>query len=273
MPEHDPHATAGSPNAQDTCAYQPAEPPGPSTPPPLPHVAGYEVLEVLGRSGMGVVYKARHLALQRTVALKMVLAGELAAEGEVARFRAEGAAIARLQHPGIVQVFEVGQAGGRPFCALEFVEGGNLARRLAGTPQPPREAAGLVAALAAAMQYAHSRGVVHRDLKPANVLLAPDGTPKVTDFALAKLLDDAAGHTQQSKSGWAPFQPEKGACSHLSAGRAASRPRQVVLLFLRELPVHEVQRQRRRPVGVLPALRRLLAAGHGLWTELLAHRS
>jgi serine/threonine protein kinase len=136
-------------------------------------VPGYEIDALLGRGGMGVVYKALHLTLKRTVALKMVLAGGHASANELARFRIEAEAVARLQHPNIVQIHEVGQADGHPYCALEFVEGGNLAKKITGKPLPPRVAAQLVEALARAMQLAHSRNVVHRDLKPANILLCP----------------------------------------------------------------------------------------------------
>jgi serine/threonine-protein kinase len=157
---------------------------------------GYEILEELGRGGMGVVYKARQLGLNRLVALKMVLAGAHAAPAELERFRAEGEAVARLQHPHVVQVFEVGEQAGLPFYSLEFCEGGSLEKKLRGTPLPPKEAAALAEKLAHAVQAAHDRGVVHRDLKPANVLLTADGTPKVTDFGLAKLMDDATPRTR-----------------------------------------------------------------------------
>jgi hypothetical protein len=167
----------------------------------LPQVPGYEVEAVLGRGGMGVVYKARHVALKRTVALKMLAAGH-ADPAERARFRAEAEAVARLQHPNIVQIYEIGEAAGRPFFALEYVAGGSLAERLVGQPLPPRDAARLVAALAEAMHLAHSRNLVHRDLKPANVLLAaksnaPVGQcqPKVTDFGLVRQLDADSGQT------------------------------------------------------------------------------
>ena len=162
--------------------------------PALPQVAGYELLEVLGRGGMGVVYKARQLGLNRIVALKMVLAGANASPQDLARFRAEAEAVAQLAHPNIVQIFEIGEQGGCPFLALEYVGGGSLAQHLDGTPLPPKQAAETVLALARAVQHAHEKGIVHRDLKPANVLLA-DGTPKIADFGLAKRADSNQAHT------------------------------------------------------------------------------
>src|SRR5205085_1515834 len=172
------------------------------------------LLDELGRGGMGVVYKARQLAVGRVVALKMILSGELAAVHERERFRAEAEAVARLQHPNIVQLYEYGEAAGRPYFSLGFVGGGSLAGRLAGRPFRADHAAALVEALALAMDYAHRQGVIHRDLKPANVLIAGSGqraagsekpadktplpsslppaarcplpTPKITDFGLAK---------------------------------------------------------------------------------------
>src|SRR5262249_54959294 len=134
-------------------------------PPPLPEVPGYEVLEVLGHGGMGIVYKARQLRLNRVVALKMVAA---AAAGERGRFRIEAVAVAALAHPNIVQVYEAGEAAGRPFLALEYVPGGSLADHLGGAPLAPFRAAALMATLARAVQHAHQRGILHRDLKPAN---------------------------------------------------------------------------------------------------------
>ena len=145
---------------------------------------------------MGVVYKARHLKLGRVVALKMILAGGHAGAADLARFKTEAEAVARLQHPNIVQIFEVGEHGGLPFLSLEFCGGGSLDKKLAGTPLPPKEAAALVETLARAVQAAHDKGVVHRDLKPANVLLTEDSTPKITDFGLAKKLDADAGQTR-----------------------------------------------------------------------------
>jgi tetratricopeptide (TPR) repeat protein len=161
-------------------------------------VPGYDVLEVLGRGGMGVVYRARQQALNRTVALKMILDGAHAGARQANRFRSEAAVFARLQHPNIVQIHEIGEHDGRPFLALEYVQGGTLDRALAGTPLPVDRAARLVETLARAVQHAHERGVVHRDLKPANVLLTAEGEPKITDFGLAKLL---AGDSRQTESG------------------------------------------------------------------------
>jgi WD40 repeat protein len=158
-------------------------------------VPGYEVLGVLGRGGMGVVYKARQLALKRTVALKMILAGGFAGPQDLARFRVEAEAVARLSHPNIVQVFEVGEAGGHPFFSLEFCPRGNLARRLKKGGMTPERAARLIAVLARAMDAAHRAGIVHRDLKPANILIAADRRVKITDFGLAKKLDGATAQT------------------------------------------------------------------------------
>jgi tetratricopeptide (TPR) repeat protein len=164
----------------------------------LPVVPGYDVLEELGRGGMGVVYRAWQLRPHRVVALKMILAGDHAGPEALARFEVEAEAVARLQHPHIVQVHAVGEHAGRPYVVLECVDGGSLERRLTGAPQPARWAAELVERLARAMHHAHGQGIVHRDLKPANVLLTADGTPKVTDFGLAKLLAGAAGVQTQS---------------------------------------------------------------------------
>jgi WD40 repeat protein/tetratricopeptide (TPR) repeat protein/tRNA A-37 threonylcarbamoyl transferase component Bud32 len=155
-------------------------------------VAGYEIRGELGRGGMGVVYQARQTKLNRRVALKMILSGGHAGEADLVRFRTEAEAIARLQHPNIVQIYEVGEQNGLPYFSLEFCGGGSLEKKLAGTPLPPREAAALVETLARAMHAAHEQGVIHRDLKPANVLLARDGTLKITDFGLAKKLDEAS---------------------------------------------------------------------------------
>ncbi len=153
---------------------------------PSLRVAGYTILEELGRGGMSVVYKARQSQPDRLVALKMILAGGHAGPERRTRFLAEADAIARLQHPGIVQVHEVGENDGLPFLILEYLAGGSLAERTHGQPQPPRQAAELVETLARAIHHAHQQGIVHRDLKPSNILLTAQGQPKVSDFGLAK---------------------------------------------------------------------------------------
>jgi len=170
---------------------------GTRAPPPTADVSvpGYEILGELGRGGMGVVYRARQLGLNRIVALKMILSGAHAGEADVARFRIEAEAIARMRHRNIVQVFEIGDQDGMPFFSLEFCEGGSLASELRGEPQPPKDAAFMVETLARAIDYAHQHQVLHRDLKPANVLLTADGELKITDFGLAKRLDADDGRT------------------------------------------------------------------------------
>jgi serine/threonine protein kinase len=218
-----------------------------------PAVPGFEILGELGRGGMGVVYQARQVALQRTVALKMVRNGAHAGPKELARFRAEAAVLARLQHPNIVQIYEVGEAAGRPYFALEFVAGGSLAQQLRGTPQPMRPAAQLVETLARAVHAAHASGVVHRDLKPANILLQKDEggrmkdatgqgaaassfilhpssfRPKITDFGVAKCVagdGEAPGLRSPTVTGellGTPqyMAPEQAATPHQAVGPAA----------------------------------------------------
>jgi tetratricopeptide (TPR) repeat protein len=150
---------------------------------------GYEVLEELGRGGMGVVYRARHLKLDRVVALKVILSGAQASEEERSRFAAEAQAVARLRHPNVVTLLELGSADGAPYFTMDYCPG-SLVEKV-GKPWPARDAAALVEALARAVQHAHEHGVIHRDLKPANVLFTEDGTPRIADFGLAKKLDDA----------------------------------------------------------------------------------
>ena len=165
----------------------------------LPRITGYAILGVLGTGGMGVVYKARHLRLDRLVALKMIKAGAGAQPDDLNRFEAEARAVAAIDHPNIVKIFEIGERDGLPYFSLEFLEGGSLAERIAGKPQPTDDAAQIVETLARAMSVAHRRGIVHRDIKPANVLIAGDGTPKIADFGLVKRLEADSG---QTGTGW-----------------------------------------------------------------------
>ena len=163
----------------------------------LPAVPGYEVLREVGRGGMGIVYEAWQIGLNRPTAIKMILAGDHASPQELARFQTEAEAVGRLQHPNIVQIYEVGESKGRPYLSMEYVAGGSLGQKLQGVPLAARSAAELLETLARAMHHAHERGILHRDLTPGNVLLAEDGVPKIVDFGLAKLL--GAGpviHTQ-----------------------------------------------------------------------------
>jgi serine/threonine-protein kinase len=189
-------------NASVAFATSTADSIGPSIDPttgrPVPHVSGYEILGELGRGGMGVVYKARQKKLNRLVALKMVLSGGHASPDALARFLVEAQAVAALQHPNIVQIYEVGEHDSLPHFSLEFVDGAPLDRALAGKPQKPVDAARLVETLSRAMQFAHDHSILHRDLKPANVLLTSDGVPKITDFGLAKKLE---GDSSQTKDG------------------------------------------------------------------------
>jgi len=212
---------------------------------------GYEILDELGRGGMGIAYRAWQVGLKRLVTLKVIHSGDLANSEQRSRFRTEAEAIGRLQHPHIVQVFEVGEHAGRPYLVLEYVSGGSLAQQLDGTPRPAREAAALVETLARAVDYAHRRGVIHRDLKPSNVLLARQGgecvleqpkrswnarpgsrgplgecTPKIADFGLAKIL--AEGQVSQTRSGdilGTPsyMAPEQVGSSFQSQGTASPR--------------------------------------------------
>lgn len=211
----------------------------------FPSVAGYEILAEIGRGGMGVVYKARHLGLGRLVALKMILAGPHAGAKDQSRFRQEAEAVARLRHPNLIQIYDIGESNGCPYLALEFVEGTSLAQILRGTPQPLMPAARLIEILAEAIHYAHQQGIIHRDLKPANVLLegrtlgrggddegisclvprptAPVPNPKITDFGLAKRLDTESATLHSGEIVGTPsyMAPEQAARSGKAVGPAA----------------------------------------------------
>jgi WD40 repeat protein/serine/threonine protein kinase len=170
---------------------------------PPERVGEYEILGEVGRGGMGVVYQARHQQLQRVVALKMLLGGSFVTSEERARFRAEAEAVARLRHPNIVQIYEIGEydvgdGHTRPYFTLEFASGGSLSSRMAGRPQSPRQAAAWLQALARAAHYAHQQGIIHRDLKPSNVLLTEQDEPKICDFGVAKLM---TGSDVKTRSG------------------------------------------------------------------------
>jgi serine/threonine protein kinase len=220
-------------------------PPASSATANWPVVPGYEILGELGRGGMGVVYKARQTSLKRLVALKLIRDGALATPQELARFRIEAEAAARMRHPNIVQIYEAGEYDGRPFFAMELVEGGSLDQLLAGRSVPPTQAAELVRTLALAVQHAHDQKVVHRDLKPANILLQrtedrgqktdsrgdPSSSsvlcplssvlsPKVSDFGLAKRLDsDSTAFTQNGAV--------LGTASYMAPEQAAGRVREI----------------------------------------------
>jgi WD40 repeat protein len=196
QPAADNGTVSVAPHSEETPTAAPSAAAESAPPPANPlSIPGYEILGELGRGGMGVVYKARQLGLNRIVALKMILAGGHAGETDLTRFRLEAQSVASLLHPNIVQVFAIGESLGHPYFSLEYMDGGTLAQHLNHRPQGADQAARLVAVLARAVHAAHQRGIIHRDLKPANILLTADGTAKIADFGLAKQIDAEGGLT------------------------------------------------------------------------------
>jgi tRNA A-37 threonylcarbamoyl transferase component Bud32 len=165
----------------------------------FPTIPGYEILDKLGEGGMGVVYKARQLGLNRLVALKTIRTEGKLRPDRFARFQIEAEAVAQLRHPNILQIFEIGKVEDLPFVSLELLAGGSLKDRLEGTPQPSHAAAEQITTLARAVEAAHQAGIIHRDLKPANILFTAEGTLKVTDFGLAKRLGTESDQTESGQ--------------------------------------------------------------------------
>jgi WD40 repeat protein/tetratricopeptide (TPR) repeat protein len=214
-----------APTKECTIDLDPCEPSSGSQPSRtvIRYFGDYEIIREIARGGMGVVFQARQMALNRPVALKMILAGQLADEIDIRRFYMEAEAAANLDHPGIVPIYEVGEHEGQHYFSMGFVEGESLAHKVAAGPLPPREAAKLLAQIADSIQYAHDRGVIHRDLKPANVLLDARGQPKVTDFGLAKKLAGDSGLTASGQVMGTPsyMPPEQAAGQHDQIGPLA----------------------------------------------------
>ena len=185
-----------------------------------PEIPGLVIEDEIGRGGMGVVYRGRQPSLDRVVAVKLIRGGGAAGQAERSRFRTEALATARIPHPNIVTIHGSGESQGFPYLVLEYLGGGSLAERLRGEPQEPRRTAELVRTLAGAVEAAHERGVVHRDLKPRNIVFAADGTPKITDYGLAKLLDTDLGPTLTGQSPGTPsyMAPEQAGASRGSIG-------------------------------------------------------
>lgn len=200
---------------------------------PWPTLTGYEILGFLGSGGMGVVYKARDLALDRVVALKMVSESVNAHPEHQERFLREAKAIASLKHANIVQIHEVGEIDGKPYLSLEYEAGGSLARKLDGIPWPAEKAAALVRTLALAIDAAHQQHIIHRDLKPGNILFSADGTPKLTDFGLAKHLEADQDQTRSDLIAGTPsyMAPEQANSSRGPIGPATDIYSLGILLY------------------------------------------
>jgi len=204
-------------------ALGPGQPAEPSVGATVHYFGDYELLEEIARGGMGVVYKARQISLNRIVAVKMILAGRLATKADRDRFHSEAQAAALLDHPNIVPVFEVGEHEGQHYFSMGYIDGQSLATRLAEGPLPPKEAAKLVAAVAGAVEYAHRQGVIHRDIKPSNIVIDSKGSPRITDFGLAKRVDSGSDVTATGQVLGTPsyMAPEQAAGQIHAVGPAA----------------------------------------------------
>ncbi|MBI3861150.1 MAG: SUMF1/EgtB/PvdO family nonheme iron enzyme [Planctomycetia bacterium] len=208
-----------SDSVEPTLTYQQRDVPSPKV--VLRYFGDYELIQEIARGGMGVVFKARQVTLNRIVAVKMILGGQLAGPEDVQRFHTEAEAAAQLDHPGIVPVYEVGEQDGQHFFSMGFVEGQSLAKRVAEGPLEPRAAAEIVKTVSEAVQYAHDKGVIHRDLKPGNILLDKEGKPRVTDFGLAKLTESGSDLTGTGQILGTPsyMPPEQAAGEVSTVGR------------------------------------------------------
>ena len=218
-PGADPQATTLPPASMEPSGRAAAVVAAPTASLLPPDFHDYEILEEVGRGGMGVVYRARQRSLDRIVALKMMLRGDMASAADAARFRVEAEAAARLDHPGIAPVYEVGIANGHLYFTMRFVDGTTLADRLRDGPLPSREAARLLLPVVRAIHYAHEKGILHRDLKPQNILIGMDGVPCVTDFGLARRVEAPGSLTQSGAilgtPGYMPPEQAVGKRGHL----------------------------------------------------------